>query len=169
MQFFSLAQCVGYVALVLGVTAFRQKDDRRLKLFLAAECAAYTVHFSLLGKLTAALSTGTSGARCLIALKTQSRWVAALMLAINLLIGACFARSLLGWLPVVSSCLGTIAVFLLQGITMRLVLLSSTLLWLGNNLACGSIGGTVLETLIALSNLSTIIRLWRPARLEADV
>jgi hypothetical protein len=36
MQFFSLAQSFGYAAFVLGVAAFLQKDDRRLKVLIAA-------------------------------------------------------------------------------------------------------------------------------------
>jgi hypothetical protein len=164
MQVFSAAQCVGYVAFVLGVTAFLQKDDRRLKWLLSAECMAYAIHFRMLGDLTASLSTFTSGVRCLVALKTQSRRVAGVVLAINIAVGLCFAHAPLDWLPVISSCLGTIAIFLLQGLAMRLVLLSSTLLWLVNNFFCGSIGGTLLESTIAISNITTMIRLYRAPR-----
>jgi hypothetical protein len=35
IDWFSPAQCVGYVAFVLGVTAFLQKDDRRFKQYMA--------------------------------------------------------------------------------------------------------------------------------------
>jgi hypothetical protein len=42
---------------------------------------------------------------------------------------------------------------------MRAVLLVCTLLWLANNILSGSIGGTLLESVIALANISTIIRL----------
>ena len=55
-QIFSLTQCMGYVAFVLGVAAFMQKDDRRLKLLVAAECLAYTVHFWMLRNIPASLS-----------------------------------------------------------------------------------------------------------------
>jgi hypothetical protein len=59
------------------------------------------------------------------------------------------------------SCLATGAVFLLRGIAMRLVLLVCTLLWLANNLLSGSIGGSLLESMIATVNLTTIVRLFR--------
>ena len=42
---------------------------------------------------------------------------------------------------------------------MRGVLLVCTLLWLVNNVLSGSVGGTVLEALIAMINLSTVARL----------
>ena len=50
IDWFSPAQYVGYAAFVLGVGSFLQKDDRRFKIFMAAECLAYIVHFALLGR-----------------------------------------------------------------------------------------------------------------------
>jgi hypothetical protein len=47
---------------------------------------------------------------------------------------------------------------------MRLVMLCGTGLWIANNLIVGSIGGTALEVVVALVNLTTIVRLWRQAR-----
>ena len=52
-DWFSLAQCTGYIAFVLGVGCFLQKEDRRFKLFMAGECLAYIVHFASLGNPTA--------------------------------------------------------------------------------------------------------------------
>jgi len=165
MQFFSLTQCVGYVALVLGVAAFLQKADRRLKLLIAAECVAYAVHFGMLANIPASLSASITCLRSLLSLRTRSRWVAALFIGINIAIGAAFAKTAVGWFPVIASCLGTLAFFMLEGIPMRLVLLVCTLLWLANNILSRSIGGTVLETTIALANISTLIRLFlSPAR-----
>ena len=68
------------------------------------------------------------------------------------------------WLPLGASCLGTLALFLLQGIPMRLVMLCGTGLWVANNLIVGSIGGTALELVVAAVNATTIVRLWRQGR-----
>ena len=46
----SPAQLIGYVALVLGVSAFLQRDDRRMKLLIAVECFVYVAYFLLLGR-----------------------------------------------------------------------------------------------------------------------
>ena len=62
------------------------------------------------------------------------------------------------------STLGTIAFFWFDGIPMRLVLLGATACWLTHNALVGSIGGTLLELFIGLSNASTCYRLWRAAR-----
>ncbi len=160
MEFLSAAQIFGYLAFVLGVAGFLQKDDRRLKALVAGECLVYTVHFWMLGNLPASLSAFISSGRCLLALKTRSRRVAAVIVALNLVLGATFAKSNAAWFPVIASCLGTIAVFMLAGLAMRAVLLVCTLLWLTNNIISGSIGGTLLESVIAVANISTIVRLF---------
>ncbi|MGV7210819.1 YgjV family protein [Oxalobacteraceae bacterium A2-2] len=161
IDWFSPAQCVGYVAFVLGVGSFLQTDDRRFKLFMAGECLAYVVHFALLGNPTAVASSTMSLLRSLIALRTRSLVVALAIVAINLALGMSLARQASDWLPLAASCLGTLALFLLQGIPMRLVMLAGTFLWIGNNILSGSVGGTALELVIAVVNLTTIIRMAR--------
>ena len=117
----SPTQLSGYAAFVLGMACFAQTNDRRFKLFMAAECGAYILH----------LACGV--------------WLAE------------------GWqslLPIAASCIGTTALFFMHGRRMRAWMLLGTLLWLVNNLAVGSIGGSLLEACLALSNLRTIWR-WR--------
>ena len=59
LDWFAPAQCVGYIAFVLGVACAMQKDDRRFKLFMAGECLAYIVHFALLGNMTPVAAPST--------------------------------------------------------------------------------------------------------------
>ncbi|HSN14684.1 MAG TPA: YgjV family protein [Anaeromyxobacteraceae bacterium] len=155
----SPAQLLGYVALVLGVSAFLQRDDRRLKLLIASECFVYVAHFLLLGRPPAASSAGVSGVRNLLSVWFRSWWLAAASVAANVAIAIALSTHGTGWVPVVGSCLGAIAVFTLQGVPMRLVLLSSTALWLLNNVISRSYGGIVLETLIATASITTIVRM----------
>ena len=93
IDWFSPAQCVGYVAFVLGVGSFLQSDDRRFKQFMAAECLAYIVHFTLLGNPTAVASSTMSLLRSLLALRTRSVWVAAAVVAANLALGLALAHA----------------------------------------------------------------------------
>lgn len=160
-SWFSPAQCVGYVAFVLGVSSFLQKDDRRFKLLMAAECFAYIVHFALLGNPTAVASSTMSLLRSLLALRTRSRWVAAGVVAANVALGLALAHRPTDWLPLTASCVGTLALFLLRGIPMRLAMLCGTLFWVANNIVSGSIGGTALEIVIAIVNVTTILRMAR--------
>lgn len=161
MDWFSPAQCLGYVAFVLGVGCFLQTDDRRFKWFMAGECLAYVLHFGLLGNPTAVASSLISLTRSLLSLRTRSRWVAAAVIVANLGMGLALAHRPSDWLPLAASCLGTLALFTLQGVAMRLLMLCGTGLWIANNLIVGSIGGTALELVIAAINLSTIVRLLR--------
>ena len=160
-DWFSLAQALGYIAFVLGVACFLQTDDRRFKLLMTGECIAYIAHFALLGNPTAVASSSLSTLRSLLSLVTRSRWVAVAIVAANVGFGFAIAHKPSDWLPLSASCLGTIALFTLQGIPMRLLMLCGTALWIANNLIVGSIGGTALEVVIAVINLTTIARMLR--------
>lgn len=161
MQFFSPAQCVGYLAFVLGVAAFLQKSDRRLKLLNSIQGLAYAAHFFLLGNIPASSSSLISGVRSFLAVKYRSPWLAGLIVAVNLAVGVAVVRSGVGWIPVIASCAATLAVITMQGIPMRLVLLACTFMWLTNNILSHSIGGTMLESVIAVVNVTTMIRMLR--------
>jgi hypothetical protein len=52
-----------------------------------------------------------------------------------------------------------VALFLLQGIPMRLLMLCGTSLWIANNVIAGSIGGTALEVVVAITNITTMVRM----------
>jgi hypothetical protein len=122
------------------------------------------VHFALLGNPTAVASSLISMTRSLLSLRTRSKWVAVVVVAANIGFGLAIAKQPSDWLPLTASCLGTIALFTLQGIPMRLLMLCGTGLWIANNLIAGSIGGTALEVVVAAVNLVTIARMAREAR-----
>lgn len=165
-DWFSPAQLFGYVAFVLGVGCFLQIDDRRFKWFMTGECLAYVVHFALLGNPTAVVSSLISMTRSLLSLRTRSKWVAVVVVAANIGFGLAIATRPSDWLPLTASCLGTIALFTLRGIPMRLLMLVGTGLWIANNVISGSIGGTALEVVVAAVNLVTIARMAREARIS---
>jgi len=159
MSIFSPAQLAGYLALALGVTAFLQKSDQRLKLFNATQGLVYALHFFLLGNPPAGASALLSSCRSFLALRYRSLVLGAVFIAANLALGAALTHSRAGWLPITASCIATAAIFTLRGVPLRCALLTSTLLWLANNLLSGSIGGTVLEVANASINISTMIRM----------
>ncbi len=161
---FSVAQCAGYAAFVFGMACFAQTDDRRFKLFMALECAAYVLHFALLGQPTAVASTAVSLLRSLASLKARKPWVGVFFVGLSLAAGVWLYQGWVSLLPIAASCIGTTALFFLRGLRMRLLMLCGTLLWLVNNLLVGSIGGSLLEACLALSNLWTIRRLWAQQR-----
>lgn len=163
----SPAQLAGYLALVLGVAGFLQRNDRRLKLLVSAECFAYVAQFTLLGTPSAATSALVSGVRTGLSAWFRSGWLAAASIAVNVALALRVGTHGWGWIPVFGSSLGAIAVFTLRGVPMRLVLLTSTACWLATNVLSGSVGGTVLESIIAVASGTTIVRMVRAARAEA--
>jgi hypothetical protein len=165
MGLFSPAQVVGYIALALGITAFLQKRDQRLKFFNATQCLVYALHFVLLGNLPASTSSLVASLRNFLALRYRSILLGVAIICVNIGLGAAFATNAAGWLPVTGSCITTMAIFRMKGVPFRLVLLASTLLWLANNLITGSIGGTVLELANATINITTMIRMVRSSPL----
>jgi hypothetical protein len=164
MGLFSPAQVVGYIALVFGITAFLQKSDDRLKFFNATQGLVYALHFVLLGNLPACTSSLLSSTRSFLALRYRSLWLGLAIVAVNVALGAAFARSSAGWLPVIASSIATIAIFTMRGLPFRCVLLACSLMWLANNIICGSIGGTMLEAANAIINIWTMRRMVRSNR-----
>lgn len=161
---FSVTQIFGYLAFVFGVGCFLQKSDLRFKVFMTIECVSYVIHFWLLGNFTASASSAVSVGRSVAAIRTRSPWVALFFVCLSLACGVWLFKGWLSLLPIIASCIGTTALFLLHGIRMRLLMLVGTCLWLVNNIASGSIGGTMLETTVGLTNAFTIWRLVRDSR-----
>ncbi|WP_225984982.1 YgjV family protein [Noviherbaspirillum aerium] len=158
-EIFSPAQCAGYIAFVLGVGSFLQRSDKAFKILMAGECITYAVHFALLGNMTAVSSTLVSTLRSVLSLYTRSRWVVVFILALNIGLGLKFATGWISWLPLTASCIGTIALFMLNGVAMRALMLVGSILWVANNIASGSIGGTALELVLIVVNIFTMFRL----------
>lgn len=161
VPWWALAQWPGYAAFAFGMACFAQTDDRRFKVFMALECAAYALHFTLLGQPTAVASTLISLARSIAALKARTPVVGLGFVLLNLSVGVWLFNGWISLLPIAASIIGTVALFFLHGVSMRVLMLGGTALWLVHNLLVGSVGGSLLEACLLLANLRTILRLWR--------
>ena len=156
-----LAQFFGLLSFFLGIYCFYQRDDRRLKIIMFAMQANNCVHFALLGAQTAVLSSLFSVVRTGLSLHTRSTIVAWLFIVVSFSLGAWLAERWQDMLPVMGSCIGTYALFCLEGIRMRLAFLVGACFWLSNNIWVGSLGGTLLEITLITVNLRTIYKLHR--------
>lgn len=155
-------QVLGLVALGLCILAFASRDDDRLLFILVGANVAFALHFVLFGAWTAAALTGLIILRIMLARRYRgSLALATLMLAASGVAAALTWRAPIDALPLVATVLGTIAMFLLRGIPMRVLLALAAFTWTLNNLLIGSIGGAVAEALILATNLVTIARLMR--------
>ena len=169
MSLLSPAQVIGYVALVLGVTGFLQRDDRRLKLLVAGECFVYVAHFALLGNPPAASSALVSGVRMTLSVWFRSAWLAAASVAVNVGLAVAVGAQARSGCRSSARASARSRCSLMKGIPMRLVLLTSTACWLANNVLSGSVGGTVLESIIAAASVTTIVRMAMAARREVGI
>ncbi|MGF1680325.1 YgjV family protein [Photobacterium minamisatsumaniensis] len=165
----SLAQGLGFVSFALGVSAFYQKDDRKLKLMMVLLNLNHTVHFFLLGAITSAMSALLSAFRTGLSIKYQSRALAYIFIGFNLAAGFWLAQSWIDLLPIMGACIGSYALFCLNGIKMRLAFVVGAVCWLVNNFIIGSIGGVMLELTLLSVNLSTIYRLYRGRNITEQV
>jgi hypothetical protein len=160
-QAYSAAQIAGYVAFVVGVVCFLQRDDRRFKQTMVLQALAYAIHFAMLGAITSMASALIALLRTALSMYFNSLRLALIIVALNLAVGPWLVQQWTDWLPLIATCIGTLALFLFKGIAMRVVLLFSTLLWLINTILIESIGGIALEVMIGTANIVTIWRLWR--------
>ena len=71
--------------------------------------------------------------------------------------------------PLTAAVLGTVGMFMLRGIPLRIVLGLAATAWMLNNIVIGSVGGTLAEGMVLVTNVITIIRLYRLQRKYPDV
>ncbi|TVP47643.1 MAG: YgjV family protein [Halomonas sp.] len=155
-------QLFGLVALVICVVAFASKSDDRLLMLLISANVAFALQFVFFESWTAAALTVLVIVRIVLARRYMGSKL--VMTGVLLASGIAAAFTWQSWvdvLPMVAMVLGTIGMFLLRGIAMRVFLGLAALAWMLNNLLIGTIGGTIAEGLIVVTNIITIIRLVR--------
>lgn len=155
------AQLVGLVAFAMGITAFWQKEDQAFRRQLTSYCAMICAHFFLMGAPAAGITAAMSGLRSLVSSHTRNGWVMAGFLLAVWLLGLPKVTAPMQLLPLIGTSLGTIGLFRLQGIPLRLCMMAVNLFWLAHNLWLGSLGGGLIESSFFVVNLVTIYRLHR--------
>ncbi|APE30378.1 hypothetical protein BOX17_05045 [Halomonas aestuarii] len=162
-----LGQGVSLVALALCLLGFASKRDDRLFVLLLFANVAFAAQFVLFESWVAAGISALIVVR--IALVRRFPRHRALMLA---MLAATLAVAALTWsgprdIPALAAgLLGSWGMFMLRGIAMRAALAVAALCWIISNVLAGSIGGTLAESLIFVTNVITIFRLRRDARLR---
>ncbi|USD67836.1 YgjV family protein [Vibrio sp. SCSIO 43136] len=156
---FNLAQAVGLVAFLIGVSAFFQKDGHKFRLHLMVFQCVLVVHFAMMEAWVAAAGCGISAIRSYVSTKTQSVKVMAFFVAALWLFGLPQMNHGYELLTIIGASVATYGLFCTQGITMRILILFNSCCWLTNNIFIGSIGGTMMEATFIVSNLITIYRL----------
>ncbi|WP_136248345.1 YgjV family protein [Halomonas borealis] len=159
-----LGQGVSLVALALCVAGFASRRDDRLFALLLVANLAFAAQFALFQSWVAASISALIVLRIALVRRYPGNGaVMAAMLAATLVVAA---LTWSGWRDVpalLAGLLGTYGMFMLRGIAMRALLAAAACCWIISNLLAGSIGGTLAETLILVTNLITVWRLRRAA------
>ncbi len=121
-------------------------------------------HFYFLDAIVPAFICLLSLIRTIVSIYTSSFKVALVFIVLTLIVGIWNFQSPRDVLVILASIVGVYSLFCLQGVQMRIGLISGACLWLTNNLLVGSIGGSLMETFIIVTNVSTIYRLQRSSR-----
>ena len=164
-----IAQFLGFVSYALGIYAFYQKDDKKLKVIMFVFSLNHAIHFLLLGTVVSALSAVLSAIRTGTAIYVSSKRVAALFIIIGLASGIYLMDNIWELWSILGMSFGTYSVFVLKGIPMRIGFLLGATCWLINNISVGSIGGSLLEATLISVNIITILRLLRDQRKANEI
>jgi hypothetical protein len=140
---------------------FSRKRDTQFKGWIVGQNLLYAIHFFLMGNLAAMVGSTLSSTRTLLSLYTRSLVVIAILLTANVLLGFWVVKAAWNVIPLTATAIATVAMFRLHGLQLRCVMLLCTILWLINNILTGSIGGTAMESMIAVMSCFTIFRLRR--------
>ena len=168
MTAYWLAQGVGVIAFLVGITTFINRDERRFKKQLSVYSAIIGVHFFLMGAWPAGSSAMLNSVRTLITLRTRNLWVMTLFIVLTGGLGIAKFHHPMELLPVIGTIVSTWALFRCTGLTTRCVIWCSTGCWVVHNLWLGSIGGSLIEGSFLVMNGLTIIRFWRMQKRGID-
>lgn len=127
MLFDPLAQLLGLLACAIGVTAFLQRQDRKLRLHLTLNGVLLTVHFMLLGATAAAINCLLCAVRTWVSGYYRSLGVMLLFLGVAWPLVMPKVSHPIQWLTLLGTTLSTYALFRLEGMALRLCMLGSTI------------------------------------------
>lgn len=165
-----IGQFFGLASLILCVLAFSSKNDDRLLVLLLSANVAFALQFMVFGSWTAAALTVLVIVRIALARRYPgSKLVMFVVLAVS---GVAAALTWQSWadLPaVVAMFLGTLSMFLLRGIPMRVFLGLAAVCWMLSHILVGSVGGTLAEGLVIIANTITIYRLYKIQQQTMDL
>jgi hypothetical protein len=156
-----VAQTIGFIASIVGASAFLHRDDQKLRYYLTVFTFLMAIHFFMLGLWTAALMALLGSARNYVSSLTNNFWVMLIFLLAAWLVALPNSNEWVHLLPVIGVSLGTWAVFREKGLRMRFLMSMGTVCWFSHNHLVGSIGGVVIEGIFLVVNGRTMFKLYR--------
>ena len=166
---FLLSQILAAISLIIDILVFQFKDRKRVLWLMLISAAFNTIHFLLIGAITAGVIAALVCLRLLTACFLSKRWLAAPYLLIAILLCAKTYAGLPSILALLGTCSGTMAVFEHDNRKMRLTFLLASGFWLIHNILVWSPVAALQEIAISLSNLSTFRRQQNKGPLAEDI
>ncbi|GAB2720594.1 YgjV family protein [Halomonas garicola] len=158
-------QFFGLVALILSVLAFSSRQDDRLMVLMLSANVAFALQFAMFQSWTAAALSLLVLARIELARRyPRSKAAMAAVLTASIVAAVLTWQSLADLPAVAAMVLGTVSMFLLRGIPMRVFLGLGAVAWTLSHLIVGSVGGALAEMMIIVTNAVTVYRLYRVRR-----
>lgn len=159
-----LGQVVGFIALLLCIAAFASKDDDRLLVILIFGNATFALQYALFGAWAASGITVLNMLRVILARRMRRNRIAMYwIVAATVAVAAATWQHATDLFPLAAGIVGTITIFMLRGIPMRIGLIFTALCWIVTTGLIGSYGALAAEVLIMATNLITVGRLIRDA------
>src|SRR5690554_1079597 len=126
-----LGQLSGLVALGFCIAGFANKNDDRLMVLLISANVAFALMFAFFQSWTAAALTVLVILRIALARRYQGNWlIMVAMLVVNLLVAWATWKTATDVFPLTAATLGTVGMFMLRGIPLRIVLGLAALAWM---------------------------------------
>ncbi|WP_332057991.1 YgjV family protein [Vibrio taketomensis] len=164
----TLVQALGFVALGLNLCVSSTINDNRMRALICLSCLTFAVHYTLLGALVAGLNLFVNSFRALVSVKYKGYHVFCLFLIVQIGMSIYFYSEPRDLLPAIASCISCYALFVAEGMRMRIAFLICTLTWMVNAALVGSYGGLLNDLFNASMLTITIFRLRKQQKLQAQ-
>lgn len=148
-------ELIGFGCLLFFLWCNAQKDEQRLLRGVSAGVLVWGLNFALIGAWTACATNVLVALRYQVAARGKSVRFFWLFAALHLGVGLALASTGRDALAIAGTLLGTVAVFLCRGRSLRAVFALGSACWLAHNILAASVAGVLMES----ANVG--LHLWR--------
>ena len=160
MSYDVFVQGIGLVASALVILSFLQKSDQWFKILVGAGAVVFGVHFFLLTAYSGAFVAFINAMRTFTSMRFHnSNKLLYFFLSLYLLAAFVTYEDAIDLLPIISGSIGTIALFKLSGLPLRVAFVFNEIGWLSYAVIVQSIGGMINNSFTLCANLITMYRL----------
>lgn len=137
---------VGIMGAVIALTSFSFKNDTLLKLLLGVGCILTGISYLLIKNYPGFLGYSLTGVRCLVSVQYRGYLWAMLFILLHVFFGVYYMRAWIDFLPIFSSFIGCLGVFIFSGSMLRASNILVSAGWIIFNSISGNIPGVIMES-----------------------